>query len=220
MLSNTETMTTAIEEAGLGVDNDYVMKMKERDLKRQEILKYKEVRRKENIQQRLSDALIAKRKLEKMVCEDKRVRELSQENADFDEEMRTTFKRRPLLKLDSNARLGPYKPIETQRVFEIPKRFIKHEDFENNEAMDTTPKRQPFAEINGVIIDNLSPQSNEYSISAICQTVGEVKSCSIELVNGRRRGKTYFVNPSDAHQFCERFNNFKLDASLIQTRLF
>jgi RNA recognition motif-containing protein len=70
-----------------------------------------------------------------------------------------------------------------------------------------------------VVVENLALITNEYSISAICQTVGPIKSCSIELANGKRKAIAKFVSRGDAALFQRRFHNFKLDSNVIRTRI-
>jgi RNA recognition motif-containing protein len=70
-----------------------------------------------------------------------------------------------------------------------------------------------------VVVENLASMTNEYSISAICQTVGPIKSCSIELANGKRKAIAKFVSRGDAALFQRRFHNFKLDSNVIRTRI-
>jgi len=216
MIEN-DDLSEAIAEAALGIDNQYVLKMKERDRKRDVIIKYKEIRRKEMAEQRLTDVLATKKQLEESIKADE-YRKRKQLNYRVDDQLTHWPKRRmPLSMVDTNAmfdRNGGQRRVESNRQ-------IRDEELndENEDVFERIAKRQRFGRSNGVVIENLSPQSNEYSVSAICQTVGEIMSCCIELVNGQRRAKTYFVDPSDAHEFCLKFDSFKLDSSIIRTQL-
>lgn len=169
--SFSESLSNALSEAEIGIDNNYILQMQQINEKRKEVLKNKERRRLEMAEHRYLEAMLERQQIE----ERKEKRKFS------------TYSVKP-----SNNE----------------KRNKKPKDNENNSSNS-----------HSVLIENLSQQTNEFSISAICQTVGSIRSCSIELANGKRKAIANFVSKGDAAMFQRRFNNFKLDSNLIKTRM-
>jgi len=228
MMANTESMAEAIQEAELGVDNEYNLKMKEQDLKRQQLIKYKETRRQEMAEQRLKDAMLQRQRLEEMLKSDelrnRRKNQLNQRpDADFrrNDGIRSDDSRvAPLARVDANVRFNRNDNKKAMNS-SSSSRQTKRQELDT-EAMDENTdysKRQRFCDTNTVIIENLAPISNEYTLSGICQTVGPIHSCSVDLSKGVRTGRACFVDPSHAMKFCEKFNDYELDCSQIRTRL-
>ena len=214
---NNDKLKTAIEEVGVGSNDDYERQIIEQKKKREEYLKYKEQRRQESKEERLRSVLIEKRQLEEQLKSDQKSKEMAPRVTSKPK----IQKSKPLETIDTNVTFN--RKVSKERP---SKRMALNSDTIINpiainkklktKPMDTQNKNFGFTT---VLIKNLAPETNEYIINNLGQCIGKVLGVCIALEEGIRKAMVRFESPVDALLFQRKFNDYKLDSTNIRTSL-
>lgn len=200
-------MSEALEDAAIGIDNDYMAKLREQEEKRKEIERQKEMRRFDSCDERLENVRIAEQLLGR-----KRKNQKWNETS-FSRPKRSVFDRLAPRNVDV------YMDVDAPRDEYLPMSNIltQNQNFTRikSRSQHQTVEMKNENEQKIVLIKGLAPTSNEYSISALCQTIGPIKSCGIILENGQRVGRAEFCQVKHAYDFKNKYDGWPIDGSQL-----
>lgn len=200
-------MSEALEDAAIGVDNDYMAKLREQEEKRKEIERQKEMRRFDSCDERLENVRIAEQLLGR-----KRKNQKWNETC-FSRPKRSVFDRLAPRNVDVYMDVDAPRDecLSMSNILTQNQNFTRIKSRFQLETVDM--KNQSEQKI--VLIKGLAPTSNEYSISALCQTIGPIKSCGIILENGQRVGRAEFCQVKHASDFKNKYDGWPIDGSQL-----
>lgn len=204
-------------------EEEYQRLLEEQKRKREEYLAFKAQRRRQSAAEHEFNASLARKEIDhrrRLTADNSyssKVRTLDEQD---DEEEKWEVKDRPKSKNKMNKKKMPLTEVTANVLVNRSVNVLTAKSIHRSDTKDVRNKRQKPNEGFGattVLIQNLSAETNEYTIKKIAETIGNVIGVCVALEGNVRKAMVRFKSPVDALLFQKNFDNHQLGSTIIKT---